>query len=171
MFISGAQDAIGICTPSLSRHLYDSAYWPSKIEKCNNEEILLWLEQHLCLIFIEARDENYSVFKNTDITSSKIKNLVDASEKCWNAIQKRDLEEFAKYFLASFYSQTSMFPSMITPNVQKIIEKYSKLDDVLGWKLSGAGGGGYLICIVNDIRTFSKRYEDVIPITIKREVY
>jgi galactokinase/mevalonate kinase-like predicted kinase len=36
-----------------------------------------------------------------------------------------------------------MFPNMITHGVFDQIELYK--ERVLGWKLSGAGGGGYLI--------------------------
>jgi mevalonate kinase len=34
---------------------------------------------------------------------------------------------------------------MMTPEIQKIIDQYK--DKALAWKLSGAGGGGYLIFI------------------------
>ena len=44
--ISGAQDSIGICIPGLCRHYYNNQYWPSKIETCNDEAVLSWLESH-----------------------------------------------------------------------------------------------------------------------------
>ena len=49
-FISGAQDAIGICMPGLTRHFYDCHFWPERIESCTDEEVLSWLEGHLCLV-------------------------------------------------------------------------------------------------------------------------
>ena len=38
-----------------------------------------------------------------------------------------------------------MFPKMMNDKVAKVIDKYGK--KALAWKLSGAGGGGYLILI------------------------
>ncbi len=38
-----------------------------------------------------------------------------------------------------------MFPAMINPEVQRAIDEYK--DGAIGWKLAGAGGGGYLILV------------------------
>jgi galactokinase/mevalonate kinase-like predicted kinase len=38
-----------------------------------------------------------------------------------------------------------MFPKMINPEIEKIIGKYSGIADA--WKLTGAGGGGYLLMV------------------------
>ena len=53
--ISGAQDAIGICFPGLTRHYYEGAYWPTEIESCHDESVLTWLEDHLSLINLWPR--------------------------------------------------------------------------------------------------------------------
>jgi galactokinase/mevalonate kinase-like predicted kinase len=38
-----------------------------------------------------------------------------------------------------------MFPNMVNKAILEILEPYKK--QVLGWKLSGAGGGGYLVLV------------------------
>jgi len=38
-----------------------------------------------------------------------------------------------------------MFPKMMNDKVAKVIDKHR--DKALAWKISGAGGGGYLIII------------------------
>jgi mevalonate kinase len=38
-----------------------------------------------------------------------------------------------------------MFPHMVTPQITEAIRKYEK--QVPGWKISGAGGGGYLVLV------------------------
>jgi len=53
-----------------------------------------------------------------------------------------------------------MFPNMVTPTIMNLIESYR--DQALGWKLSGAGGGGYLVLvadapIANGIRIVARR--------------
>jgi galactokinase/mevalonate kinase-like predicted kinase len=44
---------------------------------------------------------------------------------------------------ASFEAQTGLFPQMTNDAVKKMIRHHAK--NSLGWKLSGAGGGGYLV--------------------------
>jgi galactokinase/mevalonate kinase-like predicted kinase len=46
---------------------------------------------------------------------------------------------------ASFEAQVAMFPNMVNERVTALIEEHR--DCALGWKLSGAGGGGYLILV------------------------
>ena len=49
------------------------------------------------------------------------------------------------FFRESFEAQISLFPNMINQEVAATIEKYA--GQALGWKLSGAGGGGYLVLV------------------------
>ena len=81
---------------------------------------------------------------------------------------KLDLKAFASAYNASFEAQVAMFPAMIQPGVQDYIDRYSALDDVLAWKMPGAGGGGYLALVVNDAPTFCQKNEEAIPLTIRR---
>jgi mevalonate kinase len=46
---------------------------------------------------------------------------------------------------ASFEAQISIFPRMMDANVRSAIKQYA--GKALGWKLSGAGGGGYLVLV------------------------
>ncbi|MBQ3186861.1 MAG: adenylyltransferase/cytidyltransferase family protein [Alistipes sp.] len=143
--ISGAQDAIGICIPGLSRHYYDNHYWPEKIETIHDEAILSWLENHLCMIPTFPRPEGTSVIEGCKIDAEGVKALAEAAEKCWEAILKRDLQAFAAAFRASFEAQTAMFPAMLANGVEEWIDRYK--EKALAWKLSGAGAGGYLALV------------------------
>ena len=143
--ISGAQDAVGICIPGVSRHYYDNHYWPEQIETVHDEEILAWLESHLCLIPMFPRPEGTSVVAGSKIDEAGVKALTTAAELCWEAILARDLAAFAKAYQASFEAQIAMFPAMMSNGVQEWIDRYK--DQALAWKLSGAGGGGYLALV------------------------
>ena len=167
--ISGAQDAIGICMPGLVRHYYDKRYWPLKFESCNDEDILQWLENHLVMIPMEPRKPGCSVIEGKDITETKVKDLAKAAEDCWNAIIHKDLKAFAEAYKASFNAQVAMFPAMIQGCVQSYIDNYSALEDVLAWKMPGAGGGGYLAIVVKDAETFATKHIEVIKLTIRRK--
>ncbi len=143
--ISGAQDAIGICIPGVSRHYYDNHYWPEKIETVYDEQVLSWLESHLCMIPMFPRPAGTSVVEGCKIDEEGVKALTTAAEQCWEAILKCDLQAFAAAFKASFEAQTAMFPAMLSNGVEEWIERYK--DKALAWKLSGAGGGGYLALV------------------------
>lgn len=161
--ISGAQDAIGICMSGLNRHYYDNHYWPLRIEHCQDESILSWLEEHLCLVEMFPRPQGYSVVKGKDINPKKVAKLTEAADRCWEAIQAKNLTKFAEAFQDSFNAQVSMFPSMMNEEVENYIEVWR--DKALAWKMTGAGGGGYL-CLVVD-----KLPEGAIPIKIRRSGY
>jgi galactokinase/mevalonate kinase-like predicted kinase len=61
------------------------------------------------------------------------------------------LAEFGRRFRESFEAQVSLFPKMADQNVRSAIALYAEKS--LGWKLSGAGGGGYLVLVGrHDIR-------------------
>lgn len=162
--ISGAQDAIGICMPGVVRHYYDNTFWPSKVESCYDEKILHWLESHICLIPLEPRQPNCSVVEGKDITKEKVINLTEATDRAWKAIMDMDLEEFGKAYRDSFSAQISMFPAMVQNGVAEAIEKYSNTPGVLAWKLTGAGGGGYMPLLCED-----KFPEEAIPIVARRK--
>ena len=176
--ISGAQDAIGICVPGLARHYYNNNFWPEKIESTQDEMTLRFLEQHLVMIPLEPRRPGCSVVEGKDITPTKVKALADAADACWNAILAHDLDGFAAAYRDSFAAQTAMFPGMVNPSingfvegsasVQPMIDKYSAMDDVLAWKMPGAGGGGYLALVVNDSKEFANNHHEAINLQIRR---
>lgn len=59
-----------------------------------------------------------------------------------------------------------MFPAMVQGCVPDYIKKYENL--VLAYKMPGAGGGGYLACVVDDAPTFSVAHPEAILLTIRR---
>ncbi|MEQ2507036.1 adenylyltransferase/cytidyltransferase family protein [Segatella sinensis] len=167
--VSGAQDAIGICMPGLVRHYYDNRFWPDKFETCLDEKVLSWLESHVCMIPMEPRRPGCSVVEGKDITEPKVKNLAKAADDCWNAILAMDFAAFASAFQASFDAQVAMFPAMIQGCVQGFIDEYSVLPEVHAWKMPGAGGGGYLVLVVDDVKSFARQHPEAIELTIRRK--
>jgi len=146
--ISGAQDSIGICMPGINRHYYNNGYWPEKIESCNDEEILTWLEDHLCMVLLWPREPGLNLLKETYINETNVKALTSAADACWEAIMKKDLQAFAKAFKSSFEAQIKMFPAMMNPAVAEVIDQYK--NKALAWKMPGAGGGGYLALVCEE---------------------
>jgi cytidyltransferase-like protein len=164
--ISGAQDSIGICVPGLCRHYYNNRFWPEKIETCYDEFVLSWLEEHLVMIPMEPRKPDCSVVEGKDITEVKVIALTKAADDCWEAILHRDLSAFAQAYADSFHAQTALFPAMIQGCVADYIERYKNL--VLAYKMPGAGGGGYLACVVTDAAQFAAEHPEAFRLVIRR---
>jgi cytidyltransferase-like protein len=143
--ISGSQDAIGIVYPGLAKATYSGNYWPESIEHSCHEELLEFIENSIYLIPLGARAAGYSVLENTKINKTNAQELAHAAEHCWQAIQNRDLKNFGAAVRHSFEAQIRMFPNMLESRTSQQLEQYQ--ESVLGWKLSGAGGGGYLILV------------------------
>ena len=142
---AGSQDSIGIVYPGLNRLDYCGQYWPEKITSVTDQKILNWIEQHLFLIPLGQREANFDVLKGKQITAPNVRALAVAADGCWHAIQEMNLPEFGRQMRASFEAQVSLFPQMTNAAVKKMIRHHAK--ESLGWKLSGAGGGGYLVLV------------------------
>ena len=159
--ISGSQDAIGIVFPGLAKANYRGEYWPTSIERITNEHIIQFVEDSLYLITLGPRNAGFDVLADTNIDERGAKALGDAAEANWLAIREQDVPGFGQTMRAGFEAQVAMFPHMMNEDVEQLIEQYR--DIALGWKLSGAGGGGYLI-LVSD-----KEIENAVRITARQE--
>ena len=53
--------------------------------------------------------------------------------------------------------------------IAEAIAHYSAMDDVLAWKMPGAGGGGYLALVVNDAKQFVEQHSEAFELHIRRE--
>lgn len=159
--VSGSQDSLGMMMPGINRLYYEKGeYWPSSIESILDEDILKWVEDHIYFHFLWPRPQDYDPLKKTYITTEGVKKLADAAEGAWDAIKRKDIRDFGKYFLDSFHAQTSMFPAMINDEIEKAIDRFR--DKAVAWKLSGAGGGGYLVLLSET------QLENTIRIKIRR---
>jgi cytidyltransferase-like protein len=161
--ISGSQDAIGIVFPGLAKADYAGEYWPTAIDRVTDERVLRFVEDALYLVTLGPRQADFDVLANTRITVDGARALSVATESCWQAILECDIHEFGRFFRESFEAQIAMFPNMMVATVRELIDRYQ--DSALGWKLSGAGGGGYLILISekpiqNAVRVVARREND-----------
>lgn len=159
-YISGSQDSLGITMPGLNNFYYEGDYWPTKIQSVLDVALLNWIQERIWMIPLYPRESSYDAFENMHIDKVGAKRLSDATASCWDALLAKDAKAVGMSMTESFHAQISMFPSMLTDGVQEQIEQYK--DTVLGWKLSGAGGGGYLIFFSEQV------VENAIQIRIRR---
>jgi galactokinase/mevalonate kinase-like predicted kinase len=146
----------------LAKAHYEGEYWPTKIDHILDERLLQFIEKSIYLVMLGPREDGYDVLDDTNINEENAKALAVSVDQCWGAIHARDVKAFGASIRATFEAQVAMFPNMLTPAAEKLIDQYR--DKVLGWKLSGAGGGGYLVLISGE------PIENASQIYIRREI-
>ncbi|MBO4620688.1 MAG: adenylyltransferase/cytidyltransferase family protein [Victivallales bacterium] len=143
--ISGSQDQLGILLPGFNKLNYDNGYWPVSIDSLTDNETLEFIERHLFLVALPLRQDGYTPLAKTHVTAEGARRLAEATETIWAAVQAKDVKAWGRATTASFEAQIAMFPSMMSPEMAETIEQYR--GTVCGWKITGAGGGGYLVVI------------------------
>jgi len=143
--ISGSQDQLGILLPGLNKLNYDNGFWPKSIDSVTDAETLKFIADHLYLMQLPQRRSGYDVLANTNINYTSAKKLADATEKCWSSMNSGDVKSWGEATAACFEAQLEMYPNMLVPEVQEAVEYYR--NKAYGWKLTGCGGGGYLVLI------------------------
>lgn len=143
--ISGSQDSIGLVFPGLAYAYYEGNYWPSRIEHRVDEPLLSFVESSLQLVSLGPRFADYDALVDTVFDRDRAKALADAAEGHWDAILSQDIVRLGRTMRESFDAQVAMFPNMMNDRVAALIDE--NRDCALGWKLSGAGGGGYMILV------------------------
>lgn len=160
-FISGAQDSLGLVFPGLAYSYFEGDYWPKYIEHRIDESLLGFVENSIFLVPLGPRYADYNVLTDTVINRENAKALADATDKNWNAILNQDIAKFGSSLRAMFNAQIAMFPSMMNERIAVVINEYR--ESTLGWKLTGAGGGGYLIVVSE------KPIPDAVRVIARRE--
>ena len=141
--IAGSQDAIGLVFPGLNKLHYSGDYWPESIDSQHDETILEFLEKHIHLIPLGEREDGYAVLSDVKVSPAGAGALAEAADLLYAAACERNALRFGKAMTRSFEAQIAMFPNMLTPNLKEAIKELP--DVALGYKVSGAGGGGYLV--------------------------
>lgn len=150
--ISGAQDAIGLCMPGITRQHYNGAYWPSEIEQITDEDTLVWLEQTIALYPTFERPQGYDPKVGMQLSCAHAAALARAVEKTWQAILTKDAALLAESLNANRLAQQALLPAMFPQHLQV---------DLCAWKFTGAGGGGNVV-------TTDIQHENTISIKIRR---
>ena len=143
--VSGAQDQLGLLLPGLNKLHFDNGYWPVSIESDHSDDTLKYIRDHLFLLPLQPRVQGFDVFAGKNINAGSIRKLAESSELCWKAIQNRDTVAWGKAVSQCLDAQLEMFPAMATEEILSMRKKYR--NQVCGCKMTGTGGGGYMILI------------------------
>ena len=143
--ISGSQDAIGLTFPGFAKSHYAGRYWPERIIHRRDDDVAQFIERHIRLVPLGPRSERLDVLSDTNIDAGGARRLAVAADRCWQALLDRDLPAFGAAVRASFEAQVAMFPNMTNDSVRQAIAGNART--AYGWKLCGAGGGGYVMLV------------------------
>lgn len=143
-FSVGPSDALGIVFPGCNKfHFNRCATWANSVMSITDKESLQFIKDHVFLIQLHPRCENFSVFDGPRLAPYPVNFIAQSAEMCWEAIIERNTEKLGEAFNMCYKAQTKIFPLMET---DEIFETRNKLrNSVYGSKIVGAGGGGYLV--------------------------
>ncbi|WP_221435538.1 adenylyltransferase/cytidyltransferase family protein [Algisphaera agarilytica] len=141
--VTGSQDAISIVYPGITRMHYDGGYWPTQIDNCVDHDLIQFLQDRLYVKYVGARPGSFNVLDERNPNPADTKRLAEASEGLWSALHRKDASGVGEAMTRSFDAQTAMFPLMRNDAIDAAIAEHE--DSALGYKVSGAGGGGYVI--------------------------
>ena len=158
--IAGSQDAIGLTFPGFAKSHYAGHYWPERIVHERGDDAAQFIDRHIRLVPLGPRDGRFDVLADTNIDAGAARRLAAAADRCWQALLDRNLPAFGAAVRASFEAQVAMFPNMTNDSVRHAIAGHART--AYGWKLCGAGGGGYVMLVTDG------GVEHGIPVVVRR---
>jgi cytidyltransferase-like protein len=145
LYVSGSQDQIGLLYPGINSLYYNGDYWPERIESTTDKVTCDWLSDVLHLVPLEPRPDGYDPLKIMHLEKPLVRELGEAGDLCWTAIQKKDAGLLGKALTDTFLSWKKILPLTVPEWVMKEMEtKY--LPNYPGAITSGSGGG-YVIVV------------------------
>lgn len=142
-YVSGSQDALGICLPGFSSLHYRGEYWPIRIESIVDVETCRWLEKVIWMVPLRERPEDYNPLLEKHLKTETIAKLARSSELAVAAVRERSARDLGKAMRLTLKCWQAMLPLTVPVEFQDVFRDYEKYD---GYGLSGCGGG-YLIVI------------------------
>jgi cytidyltransferase-like protein len=131
--IAGAQEALGITHPGVTRADYAGEYWPAKITPLQEAETLDWLEASLYLLPLPT--DEIPAPEPGLVTLAGSKSLALAAEAGWEALLARDLIALGRSLSETFETQMTVCPPPVEKSIREALEP--SRHGVLGWKVSG----------------------------------
>lgn len=142
-YVSGSQDALGLCLPGFSRLDYRGNYWPDQIRSITDQETLDWLEEVIWLVPLRKRDDDYDPLGIKNLSFSYVAQLAKSTDLATLAVQSRNAKLLGESLRLTLDSWKEILPLTVPDEFQAVFEVHDRFH---GYNLSGCGGG-YLIVI------------------------
>lgn len=142
---SGSQDAIGIAYDGLTVSTYDRGLWPVSICQPSFVEGII---HHLRLVWCGHRPHYFDPLARSRVTREGVVRYSRAVDDCISAFCSSPTYDIQR--IGNTVSRAGELLRMMLPNVDA---HYDPPEGVLGWKVCGAGGGGYVLAVVQNCQT------------------
>jgi len=147
-YVSGSQDALGLCLPGINRLYYNGNYWPEKITRCVDPDICDWLERSLRLVEIADRPDGYDPLQQQNLTTEGVARLGKSGDDAWDAIMEKDIVKLGKAITATHRAWGELLPLTTTVEIERKCNTYA---DVSYGRITSGCGGGYIILITDKV--------------------
>ena len=144
-YVSGSQDHIGLLYPGVNRLYYNGGYWPEWIESSTKEDTCEWLSDVLHLVPLEPRPDGYDPLKEMHLEKPLIRELGEAGDLCWEAINNKDIIKLGNALSNTFLSWKKILPFTVPDWVMTEME--TKYFPNYPGAITSGSGGGYVIVV------------------------
>jgi len=142
-YVSGSQDALGLCLPGFSTLHYQGEYWPSEIDNWTDSETLDWLESVIWMVPLKERKAGYDPLLKKNLTVEGVEQLAKSTELAAIAVKRQDTSLLGEALKLTLESWKRILPCTVPDEYQSVFEAH---DRHAGYNMSGCGGG-YLFVI------------------------
>ncbi len=121
-----------------------------EVLQLHNESMARFLESHLTLVFSGENRlsgiNNWEVYKSffdqKNGVREGLEKIADYSFKALKSYQEEDGHEFIRLLCCEGDARKDLFPNILTPKMNDLINSLKEQKLILGQKVCGAGGGG-----------------------------
>lgn len=110
------------------------------------------LEDHLMLIYTSNIRDSEKMLSIVKESEDQLKQIEDLGVKSAIALLGLDYNKFGELVDEHWQIKKTISPEMSTPEIDTLIENLKK-SGVIGAKLIGAGGGGFILAVIPDKET------------------
>ncbi len=126
-------------------------------------------EQSLVLIYtLQQRDNDIIAKEHIEYDKTKI---LELSKQAYSEFQNENINEIGKLLTLSWIEKKKISSNICTKEIENIISVLDSINGVYGYKLPGAGGGGFIVAICNQTakNKLNEIFKDsILPIKIEK---
>lgn len=126
-------------------------------------------EQSLVLIYtLQQRDNDIIAKEHIEYDKTKI---LELSKQAYLEFQNENISEIGKLLILSWIEKKKISSNICTNQIENIISVLDSINGVYGYKLPGAGGGGFIVAICNQTakNKLNEIFKDsILPIKIEK---
>ena len=137
----GANPALGICLPGLTRADYAGNYWPERITNLPDEDNLRFIEENLQLLPLEKQSAGAQDLPG--YSTAQAGALAQAAQACWQAIQAQDAQALGESLNASLLAQPSILAT--AGHLPELLDGFR--GQILGWNICNLGSTSGLLLV------------------------